>query len=163
MKRRKISFAIICILVASICMLVPNKSKAALPTSPVYFGVSFIRENSATNLYGINDAGKDIGYSIGDPAANGTNNDDKKSAIVWNILKYPNDKTGTTGTSGNYYCIREGTGFSGIAVGKTVIEKYTESYDFKDKSVLKTVKLLNTIEDNNYYNLLALSDLLYLA
>ena len=166
MEKRKSNLLIIIILIVGICLLIPNKSRAALPSTPVYFGANFIRENSATivyNEYGVHDAGKDIGYSIRNPIANGTDDATKSAAVVWNIMKYPNDKSGATGTSGNYYCVREGIGFSGMKIdGKPVVELYNNSYDFKEKTVLNNVKTLKNIDENNYYGLLALSDLLYL-
>ena len=162
MKRRKISLAIISILVASICMLVPNKSKAALPSTPVYFGVSLISENSATNVYNGKDAGKNIGYSIG----NGDNvqGQTRQRATIWNIMQYQDDSTGAVGTAGNFYCIREGTGFRGAdnSGAKPSIERYTTSYDFTNKSTLANIELIKNMSDDDYYSLLALSDILYL-
>ena len=162
MKKGKISLSIICILIASICMVVPSKAKAALLPKTLYFGVSLIRENSATNVYNGNDAGKNIGYSIG--TGDNVEGQTRKRATIWNIMQYQNNSTGAVGTSGNFYCIREGAGFTNADNNgaNTAIAEYTDSFDFTNKSTINSIELIKTMSDDDYYSLLALSDLLYL-
>ena len=161
MKKVKSSLVIICMLIASICMLIPSNSKALLSKS-VYFGVSLIRENSATNVCNGKDAGKNIGYSIG--MGDNVSGQTRQRATIWNIMQYQDNSAGTVGTSGNFYCIREGVGFTSAdnTGDKIAIAEYTASFDFTNKSSLSNIEPIKTMSDDDYYSLLALSDLLYL-
>ena len=133
MRKVKSSLIIICMLIASICMLIPSKSKATLLTKSVYFGVSLIRENSATNVCNGKDAGKNIGYSIG--MGDNVSGQTRQRATIWNIMQYQDNSSGAVGTSGNFYCIREGVGFTSAdnTGDKTAIAEYTDSFDFTNK------------------------------
>lgn len=161
MKKRSISLVVISILILTVCMLMPNRVEATPLTKSMYFGVSLIRENSATNVFGGRDAGKNIGYSIG----NGDNveGQTRQRATIWNIRQYQNSSD-AVGTSGNFYCIREGVGFASADNNgaQTAIAEYTDSFDFTNKSTVNSIEPIKTISDDDYYSLLALSDLLYL-
>ena len=166
LNKKKLALIIISVISSIILMVIPNRSFAVSPTTPVYFGVSLIREDSATNISGGNDAGKNIGYAIGDPKGNQTINDLRVGAIIWNIMKYSSATPGTTGDEGNYYCVREGSGFTSANTNTDTIKEYTSSFEMKKENkttVTNNISLLKDITDENYNGLLALADLLYLG
>ena len=168
LSKRKLSVILVSMMFLILFAVIPNKSNAAAPTTPVFFGVSMIRENSATNITGGNDAGKNIGYAIGNPKGNLTENDLRVGAVIWNIMKYPSAITGATGDEGNYYCIREGAGFTGMNINTNTntIKEYTTSYELKEENkstIVSNISLLKDITDENYKGLIALADLLYLG
>ena len=165
MSKKKLTITIVSIIFAIIAMIIPNKVNAAEPTTPVYFGVSLIRENSATNVYNGTDAGKNIGYSIGNSKNNNGTNGIRDFAVIWNIMKYPSTDS-SLGTEGNYYCVREGSGFPGANVNTTKIMKYENSYEMKKdnkSTITNNVRYMEDISDENYNGLIALSNLLYLG
>ncbi|MBQ2938281.1 MAG: Cys-Gln thioester bond-forming surface protein [Clostridia bacterium] len=164
--RKRIVWIILGIVTSIIFMIIPNTVNAVTLTTPVYFGVSLIRENSATTINGGKDAGKNIGYAIGNPKNNKTDEDLREGAVIWNIMKYSNSNSGTTGDEGNYYCVREGIGFSGSSTNTGAVKKYTSSYEMKKEkktTITNNISLLKDITEENYNGLLALADLLYLG
>ena len=166
MSKKKITLLMTSIISAIMLMIIPNISKAKEPTTPVYFGVSTIRENSSTNVYNGHDAGKNIGYAIGNPNSNGSTGTLRTGANIWNIMTYPNNNPGTTGTEGNYYCVREGAGFTNSDTTLVTVKQYNNSFEIKldnKATITSNVGYLNGISDNDYKALIILSNLLYLG
>lgn len=167
MSKRKITITVLSILIAIAFIAIPNKVKAATaPSTPVYFGISLIRDNSATNVYNGKNAGKNIGYAIGDPTSNSTANELRTGANIWNIMTYPNTNTSSTGTEGNYYCVREAAGFTDSKDTFTKIKQYTNSFEIKQdnkSTITSNVGFLRDISDESYKGLIALSNFLYLG
>lgn len=164
LNKKKITLIVVSVLIFIIFIMISNKSNAASPTTPVYFGISLIRENSATNINGLNDAGKNIGYAIGNPKGNQTDSDLRVGAVIWNIMRYSSANPGMTGDEGNYYCVREGAGFT--RANTDTIKEYTNSYEMKKENkttITSNITFLKDITDENYNGLLALADLLYLG
>ena len=162
MKKKRIMLLIVSIIFAIILMVIPNKASAALPTAPVYFGRNLIRENSATNLYGGTNAGKNIGYAL---TKIDTNDTTKTHAVIWELRKYQ-DSEDVVGEPGNYYCVREGKGFymnddSGDPIDVKTM-KYINQLDFKNKNNLGQIEDFTNLSEDDYYALLALSDIMYL-
>lgn len=154
MNKKKITLSIASIIVAIILMTIPNKVKAATTlTTPLYFGIQEFRSGTTP---------EDMAYAIRNPYANGSTTDSIVGTKIWQIVKY-NNSTGTGNyTTGNYYCVRAGVGFSDTSK----IATYNISYDLKtEKAALQSSgnTYLQKIASNGYYdNLLALTDLLYL-
>lgn len=168
MNNKKITMMMLSILIAIIFIAIPKGVNAAAPATPVYFGVSTIRENSSTNIYNNPDrhSGKNIGYAISNPKANGSAGTKRVGANIWNIMTYPSSDITTTGTEGNYYCIREGYGFTDGNVESTAIRQYNDSFEMKlDNQTVITSKAtcLNGISEKNYKSLIVLSNLVFLG
>ena len=152
MNKKKITLSIIMTSIfAIILMIAPNIVKASTTLStPVYFGINEFRSGTTPN---------NMSYAIGNPLANSTVAN--KGAKVWQIKKYKdeNDKNPTTG---DYYCVRAGVGFTNTGD----IAKYTMSYDFKtEKNQIANSgnPVLQKLANSEYYNnILALADLVYL-
>ena len=153
MSKKKITLAIISIVVAILVMTIPNvvKAKTPLETS-MYFGINEYRKGTTP---------ENMGYAIFNPYANGSSTDEIVGTKIWEIVKYDN-LSSSSYISGNYYCVRSGVGFSDME-RKAV---YTISYDLKtekDEIASSGNEVLQKIVNNGYYNnLLALTDLVYL-
>ena len=154
MSKKKITLSIASIIIAIILMTIPNKVRAATTlTTPLYFGVQEFRNGTTPD---------NMAYAIKNPYANGSTTASIVGTKIWQIVKY-NNSTGTGNyTTGNYYCVRAGVGFSDTSK----IATYNISYDLKtEKAKLQSSgnKYLQKIANNGYYdNLLALTDLMYL-
>ena len=153
MSKKKITLAIISIVVTILVMTIPNvvKAKTPLETS-MYFGINEYRKGTTP---------ENMGYAIFNPYANGSSTDEIVGTKIWEIVKYDN-LSSSSYISGNYYCVRSGVGFSDME-RKAV---YTISYDLKtekDEIASSGNEVLQKIVNNGYYNnLLALTDLVYL-
>ena len=154
MNKRKITLSIASIIIAVLLMIIPNKVKASTTlTTPLYFGIQEFRTGTTP---------ENMAYAIRNPYNNGSTTESIVGTKIWQIVKY-NDSTGTGNYStGNYYCVRAGVGFSDTSK----IATYNISYDLKtEKLALQSSgnTYLQKIANNGYYNnLLALTDLLYL-
>ena len=158
MSKRKITLLVASVIFTMMLMIIPNKVSAALPTAPLYFGRNLIREKSATNEYNGMDAGKNIGYSLSVP-----NNNNRNNAVIWEIKKYPNENKNSVGESGNYYCVREGKGFYiNDSDDDVTVMQYINQLDFKNKNDIAQIEDFTNLSDDDYYALLALSDIMYL-
>ena len=151
MNKKKITLAVVSALFAMVLMIIPNAVKASSTLSPSqYFGVSEFRDNSDP---------QNMAYAIGNPLANGTSA--TKGAKIWQLRKF-DSSTSTTYKTGNYYCVRAGLGFTDT----NKKAEYTISYNFKtEKSEIASCGvdvLQNLVNGDNYYSILALSDLFYL-
>ena len=153
MNKRKISLLIASIVITILLMIIPNKV-AAVTTHipPLYFGVKEFRDGTSP---------QNLAYAIRNPYDNGSTTASMVGAKIWQIVKY-NSNIDRTYTTGNYYCVRAGVGFSDV----TNIAPYTISYDLKaERNVIAMYgnNTLKKIINNGYFNnLLALTDLVYL-
>ena len=153
MSKKKITLLAISVILAIIFMAIPNKASAATPLTPsLYFGIQEYRSGTTP---------ANMGYAINNPDANGSTTESIVGTKIWQIVKY-NSSTDVNYTTGNYYCIRSGVGFSDTSKKA----EYNISYDFKtEKEAIKNSgnTVLNSIVTNGYYeNILALADLVYL-
>lgn len=91
MKMKKIFLGVMVSVLLMSLIVVPTIVKATDLATPLYFGIIALRTNSTPNR----------GYSIGDPATNGTTG---LAAPIWNIVKLSgldsNDPTEI-----NAYCV----------------------------------------------------------
>lgn len=154
MKNKKTILAMVVIIIATIFMVVPNTVKAATTlTTSLYFGIQEFRNGTTP---------ENMAYAIRNPLDNGSTTDSMVGTKIWQIVKYNNGQGTGNYTTGNYYCVRAGVGFSDTSK----IATYNISYDLKtEKSALESSgnQYLQKIATNGYYNnLLALIDLLYL-
>ena len=153
MSKKKITLLAISVILAIIFMAIPNKASAATPLTPsLYFGIQEYRSGTTP---------ANMGYAINNPDANGSTTESIVGTKIWQIVKY-NSSTDVNYTTGNYYCIRSGVGFSDTSKKA----EYNISYDFKtEKEAIKNSgnTVLYSIVTNGYYeNILALADLVYL-
>ena len=154
MNVKKMALLILSIMTSIILMTIPNKVKAVTNLiEPLYFGILEYRGGTTP---------ENMAYAIKNPDANQSTVDSIVGANIWQIVKYNNPSGTGNYTTGNYYCVRAGVGFSNT---KKVAE-YNISYDLRtEKSLLENSRdtYLQSIANNGYYyNLLALTDLLYL-
>ena len=154
MNNKKIILSIVSVLIVMLTILIPNMAKAATPLTPsLYFGVNEFREGTTP---------ENMAYAIGNPLDNGSTQDSIVGTKIWQIVKY-NSSTGGNFDTGDYYCVRSGVGFSDT----NTRAEYNMSYDFKtEKDTIAnsgSTVLQSMINNGYYYNLLALSDLLYLS
>ena len=116
---------------------------------PLYFGIRELRASG-------------MGYSIGDPDANGTA-ENAEAAKLWNIVQYSGPSaSGYTET--NVYCVKAGVGFTEGA-GTSEIQEYDVKFNmYTDRtSIAAQNDVLNGLVNGGHYNeLLALLNLIYL-
>ena len=140
-KFRSLSLILITIFAMTI-MIGTKQSKAA--TNEKYIGVIEDRytDESQENT---------IGYSIGIPGAGGEK--------IIDVVTYSDEAGHNISSEGNYYCAKAGVGFR-----NGTVKKYDLKYNLiedKDEILNSSKAHLEGIKEN-YYKLLALSDLLYL-
>ena len=153
MNRKKISVLIISIIITILLMIVPSKVSAVTTlTTPLYFGIQEFRQGTTPEK---------LAYAIRNPYANGATIPDITGAKIWQIVKH-NSSTDENFTTGNYYCVKAGIGFSDT---KKKAE-YNISYDLKtEKAAIASSGnqvLQSIVDDRCFYKLLALTDLVYL-
>ena len=152
MNKKKITLSVIIASIFTVVLMIaPNIVKASTPlTTPIYFGINEFRSGTTP---------ENMSYAIGNPLANTT--EANHGTKIWQIKKYKSE-TDSNPTTGNYYCVRAGVGFSDT----NVTARYTISYDFKTEKnqiASSTNNVLKNLVNSEYYNnLLALADLLYL-
>ena len=130
MKNKKLTLAIVFIIIAAIFMVIPNTVKAATTlTTPLYFGIQEFRSGTTP---------ENIAYAINNPLDNGSTTDSIVGTKIWQIVKYNNSQGTGNYTTGNYYCVRAGVGFSDTSK----IATYNISYD------LKTEKSTRSFQSN---------------
>ena len=151
MKKSRIVTTMVTFVLILVCNFIFYAVKAQKePLSPpLYFGITELRASG-------------MGYSIGDPDANGTAGN-AEAAKIWNIVQYSGPSaTGYTET--NVYCIKAGVGFTEGA-GTDEIQEYDVKYNmYTDRTSIATQNdVLNGLVNGGYYNeLLALLDILYI-
>ena len=151
--KKRIILSIASMIITIMLMVIPNTAKAVTTLTPsLYFGVQEFRSGTTP---------ENMAYAIKNPYDNGSATDTIVGTKLWQIVKH-NSKTDTNYTTGNYYCVRAGVGFANTGE----IAEYNISYDFKtEKKALEdsgNVVLQSIANNGYYYNLIALSDLLYL-
>ena len=155
MKTNKLILAVVSFVSILAIITIPNMAKASTMSTPLYFGINEYRTGAGVD-------NEDLAYAIKNPYANGTSSDDLKGAKIWQIIKYKDSTATGNYDTGNFYCVRAGVGFNDT----TKSAKYTDSFDMKNEktaiqnsgnTVLKTL-----VESDNYYSLMALTDLMYL-
>ena len=149
MNSKKIIRNLIGLLLVVCLAMLPSIANAEPMSPPLYFGITELRASG-------------MGYSIGDPDANGTAGN-AEAAKIWNIVQYSGPSaTGYTET--NVYCIKAGVGFTEGA-GTDEIQEYDVKYNmYTDRTSIATQNdVLNGLVNGGYYNeLLALLDILYI-
>ena len=158
MKLKKLSLILISTLFLIALTIMPNTSKASTQiTPPLYLGVQEYRTN--TNP-------QNMAYAIGNPDRNGSTSETMVGAKIWDIVKYQSGDTADTNYDNtiNYYCVKAGVGFRNT--GERAI--YNLSYDFKTEreEILQSnndiIKSIVNTENDTYYKIMALADLMYL-
>ena len=154
MSVKKITLAMVGVLIAVALMVIPNEVKAYtdLTGNETYFGVKEFRDgNTSADRWA---------YSIGDVDSNTSTV--TNSAVIWKLLQYANNTVTDAEDTQNIYCVRALLGFTDT--GERA--KYDIAYDLKtEQSTLASSSrtYLQNLANNAYYNnLLALADLLYL-
>ena len=158
MKLKKASILLISTLFTLLLMIIPNISKASTQViPPLYLGVQEYRTNTDP---------ENMAYAIGNPDRNGETQETMVGAKIWDIVEYKsNDEQDKNyDNTKNYFCVKAGVGFRNP--GERAI--YNISYDFKTEreqilaSNNDTLKSIVNIENDTYYNIMALADLMYL-
>ena len=159
MKIKKVLVSLMAIAVFITTFAVQGISYAATAENPIYLGITEIMTRNTPN----------IGYSIGDPSANGSTQESLVAAKIWNIEKYTS-ATSADPTQINAFCVKAGVGFSDTKKRAT----YDLFYDMKTKreEIKAQNKVLESIVEgtipygegtvSKYNALLAAIDMLYL-
>ena len=132
-----------------------NKSEASTPVNPpIYMGVQEYRTDTDP---------ANMAYGIGNPDRNGSDDSSMVGKKIWDLVEYASAGSPTFDNSKNYYCVKADVGFRNINDRAT----YNLSYDLvNEKSEIQSSS--NTYikdmvnDDDIYYGLLALVDMLYL-
>ena len=74
MNRKKLILSFLMVVIIALVSIVPS-IVYALPTTPLYLGITELRTNDTPNM----------GYAIGDP---NTNQETGNAAKIWNIVEY---------------------------------------------------------------------------
>ena len=153
-RRRNIILTVLTILVMLIA-LIPSNSKAATLQPPIYLGIQEYRTNSEP---------VNMAYGIGNPDKNGSTVDSMVGAKIWDIVKYNSLSDNQYDNTKNYYCVKAGVGFRNTGDKAT----YDVSYDLKtDREEIlnsnnKYLQSIATMDNDTYYNILGLADIMYL-
>ena len=132
-----------------------NKSEASTPVNPpIYMGVQEYRTDTDP---------ANMAYGIGNPDRNGSDDSSMVGKKIWDLVEYASAGSSTFDNSKSYYCVKADVGFRNINDRAT----YNLSYDLvNEKSEIQSSS--NTYikdmvnDDDIYYGLLALVDMLYL-
>ena len=162
MNRKKLILSFLMVVIIALVSIVPS-IVYALPTTPLYLGITELRTNDTPNM----------GYAIGDPD---TNQETGNAAKIWNIVEYtgPGDSAQLKANGNkNIYCLKAGVGFSNTKKRAT----YNIFFDMKTQreEISAQNQVLQTIVEgqipgneegttvSKYDALLALADMLYLV
>ena len=147
--------SIFIILIFSLMIPTKVKAKATTLTKPLYLGIQEYRTNSDP----IN-----MAYGIGNPDNNGSTTESMVGAKIWDIVEYSSLSSSQYDNTKNYYCVKAGVGFRNTGDKAT----YDVSYDLKEdrdeilQSNNKYLKSIVSLDQDTYYNILGLADLLYI-
>ena len=136
-------------------LLIPTKVKAVTLQKPLVLGIQEYRTNSEP---------VNMAYGIGNPDNNGSTTDSIVGAKIWDIVEYNSMADTQYDNTKNYYCVKAGVGFRDT--GDKAI--YDVSYDLKkDRDEIlqannKYLTSLVTMDNDAYYNILGLADLMYI-
>ena len=148
---------IVVFIIFLIITLLNSVVKAELMNPSRFFGIQEIDEGSS------------MGYSIGNPKANGDTETGGPSAKIWNIIQYDNIN-GTNPKKTNLYCVRAGAGFTSSTQQGLKIEEYNLKFDMyserdeiasQDKSTSNKI-LYKLVTGEHYNELLALANIIYI-
>ena len=148
-KTIKIVIAILLIICSA---MIPSVIKAAELVPSLYFGITELREKTG------------VGYSIGNPNANGETG---SAAKIWNIVQYSGSNTNDP-TEANVYCVKAGVGFTEGQGIKQVQEynlqfdMYTEREAIANQDANTNQVLYNLVNGEHYKELLAIANLVYI-
>ena len=133
-----------------------NISEAASEVNPpLYIGVQEYRTNTDP---------ANMAYGMGNPDRNSSSLDGTTLKKIWDLVEYDSLNGVSYDNTKNYYCVKAGVGFRDIDERAT----YNLSYDFineRDEILASNndaIKSIVTDEDNRYYNILAMIDLMYI-
>lgn len=156
MKLKKWSLVVISLLAVIMLWNIPTSSQAVTNlATPLYLGVQEFRNNTDP---------ANMAYGIGNPDRNGSTPESMIGAKIWDIVSYRSLTDTNYDNSTNYYCVKAGVGFRNTGEKDT----YNISYNFKEDrdAILATnndvLKSLVNTDNDTYYNLMAIADLLYL-
>ena len=136
-------------------LLIPTKVRAVTLQKPLVLGIQEYRTNSEP---------VNMAYGIGNPDNNGSTTDSIVGAKIWDIVEYNSMADTQYDNTKNYYCVKAGVGFRDT--GDKAI--YDVSYDLKkDRDEIlqannKYLTSLVTMDNDAYYNILGLADLMYI-
>ena len=148
---------IVVFIIFLIITLLNSVVKAELMNPSRFFGIQEIDEGSS------------MGYSIGNPKANGDTETGGPSAKIWNIIQYDNIN-GTNPKKTNLYCVRAGAGFTSPTQQGLKIEEYNLKFDMyserdeiADEDIGTSSQILYKLVTGGQYNeLLALANIIYI-
>ena len=148
MRGKKIIKSLLIIVIMACLEIIPSIVEAA-PLSPsLYFGITELKASG-------------IGYSIGNPNANG-GADNASASKIWNIVKYSGASTNDP-TEVNVYCVKAGVGFT-AGEGVKGTEEYNLQFDmYTDRTEIEAQNsVLSGLVNGQYNELLALANLIYI-
>ena len=156
MCKKRIVKSLIGTLLAVCLVILPNIANAKTMSPSLYFGIQEI------------EVGSEMGYSIGNPTANGDNTTGGPSAKIWNIVQY-STSTATNPMKVNVYCVKAGVGFTegegirGTQEYDLEFDMYTEREQIAAEDASTSNKILYNLVNGGHYNeLLALANLIYI-
>ena len=156
MCKKRIVKSLIGTLLAVCLVILPNIANAKTMSPSLYFGIQEI------------EVGSEMGYSIGNPTANGDSTTGGPSAKIWNIVQY-STSTATNPMKVNVYCVKAGVGFTegegirGTQEYDLEFDMYTERDQIAAEDASTSNKILYNLVNGGHYNeLLALANLIYI-
>ena len=145
MKNKKLSVILLMIILSILCSAIVPSIAFASTDIELYLGILEYRTGTDP---------ENMGYAILNPEADEATG--TKGMKIWDIVKYSSETDNIADTTPNYYCVKAGVGFSDEKMTQT----YNKAYNFRTEK--DDVSAIINITEENYYNLLALADLLYL-
>ena len=132
-----------------------NKSEASTPVNPpIYMGVQEYR----TDTDPVN-----MAYGIGNPDRNGSDDSSMVGKKIWDLVEYASAGSSTFDNSKNYYCVKADVGFRNINDRATYNLSYDLVYEKSEIQSSSNTYIKDMVNDDDiYYGLLALVDMLYL-
>ena len=132
-----------------------NKSEASTPVNPpIYMGVQEYR----TDTDPVN-----MAYGIGNPDRNGSDDSSMVGKKIWDLVEYASAGSPTFDNSKNYYCVKADVGFRNINDRATYNLSYDLVYEKSEIQSSSNTYIKDMVNDDDiYYGLLALVDMLYL-
>ena len=158
MKAKKIILIFLSILFTIFLINIPNSSKAETDLStPLYLGAQEFRKNTTP---------ENMAYAIGTPDKNGSTIESIVGEKIWKFVSYKSIDASDVNYDDQtqYFCAKGGVGFRNT--GEKAI--YDKSYNFvTDRYIMlqtknDVLKSILTLDNNVYYNIIALAELLYI-
>ncbi len=132
-----------------------NKSEASTPVNPpIYMGVQEYRTDTDP---------ANMAYGIGNPDRNGSDDSSMVGKKIWDLVEYASAGSSTFNNSKNYYCVKADVGFRNIDDRATYNLSYDLVYEKSEIQSSSNTYIKDMVNDDDiYYGLLALVDMLYL-